>query len=96
MNTFKVTNVNFDLGTVSVDINVDPHAIDITLMDVEPYTIQRTYYMETITPSAAATASMLQISIGTLVKRELDKLYPPPTPKPMALNELVGVVCNIN
>jgi hypothetical protein len=96
MNTFKITSVNFDLGIVNVEINVDPIAIDNTLMGVEPYTIQRTYYMESITPSANATATMLQISIGTLVKQELDQLYPPPVPKPLALNDLVGIVCNIN
>jgi len=95
MNTFKVTSVNFDLGTVSVDINVDPIAIDPTLMGVEPYTIQRTYYIESITPSESATASMLQISLGGLVKRDLDQLYPPPIPKPPAMNELVGVVYNV-
>lgn len=95
MNTFKVTSVNFDLGVVNVEINVDPHAIDPTLMGVEPYTIQRTYYMESITPTESATATMLQISIGTLVKRELDQLYPPPVPKPLAMNDLVGVICNL-
>jgi len=96
MNTFKITSVDFTLGIVNVDINVDPHAIDITLMDVSPYTIQRTYHMESIAPDSNASATMLQISIGTLVKRELDALYPPPTPKPQALTSLIGVVCNIN
>lgn len=95
MNTFKITSVNYELGTVNVDINVDPQSIDPTLMDVQPYTLQRTYYMESITPSEHATATMLQISIGTIVKKELDQLYPPPIPKPAALNELVGIVCNL-
>lgn len=95
MNTFKVTSVDFELGLVHVEINVDPLAIDPTLMGVEPYTIKRTYYMESITPTSNAPANLLQISIGNLVKQELDQLYPPPTPKPMALNELVGVICNL-
>lgn len=95
MNTFKVTSVDFELGLVHVEINVDPLAIDPSLMGVQPYTIQRTYYMESITPTSNAPANLLQISIGTLVKQELDQLYPPPTPKPLALNELVGIVCNL-
>jgi hypothetical protein len=95
MNTFKVTSVDFDLGLVHVEINVDPLAIDPTLMGVEPYTIQRTYYMESITPTSNAPVNLLQISIGNLVKQELDQLYPPATPKPLALNELVGLVCNL-
>lgn len=95
MNTFKVTSVDFEFGLVEVEINVDPHAIDMTLMGVEPYTLKRTYHVESITPTANATATMLQISIGTLVKQELDQLYPPPIPKPLALNELVGIVYNV-